>query len=76
VHGFPALLSGCYDTSCIRGIRDVTHWLASVQVDTGRDITNTRSKFLNTLSAAAVQAGSPSASASDKAGSPSVSAGS
>jgi hypothetical protein len=26
VHGFPVLLSGCYDTSCIRGIRDVTHW--------------------------------------------------
>jgi hypothetical protein len=72
VHGFPVLLSGCYDTSCIRGIRDVTHWLASVQVDTGRDITHTRSKFLEKLTAVEVQTGSPSASVPNNAGSPSA----
>jgi hypothetical protein len=74
VHGFPVLLSGCYDTSCIRGIRDVTHWLASVQVDTGRDINHTRSRFLEKLTTAAVRTGSPSASVENTAGSPLASA--
>jgi hypothetical protein len=74
VHGFPVLVSGCYDTACIRGIRDVTHWLASVHVDTGRDIAHTRSKFLEKLHAATGPAGSPSASAKNTAGSPSASA--
>jgi hypothetical protein len=72
VRGFPVLLSGCYDTACIRGIRDITQWLASVHLDTGRDIAHTRAKFLDTLHAATGPAGSPSVPASNTAGSSSA----
>jgi hypothetical protein len=47
VHGVPVSSSGIGGTSCIRALLEVTHWLASVQVQNGRDIDTFRIKFVH-----------------------------
>jgi hypothetical protein len=68
VHGFPIPLGGINDRACIRALADFTDWLASVSVNTSRDLLASRNLFRKTV----LVAGSPEASAG--AGSPEASA--
>jgi hypothetical protein len=38
VHGFPIPTCGINDTGCIRSLTDILDWLASVTVNTNRDL--------------------------------------